>query len=928
MSASPKGAFQTTSSLAQTIIILFSVLLVFVIGIGVYTVVSAWGAYRQAAEENVLFEFTKLVHQSRAATDRARIELQRQRPQTDMRPDALTSALADVEAEHRKARSFFRENIAPNARAYGERLIAAFTSLSDDRIPGVDFESTDQGSPPRSDPDAIERRLNDLEALDRVALRALYQDPHIVDEHLAGLLDIAIASDDTLETLNAVCGVAGKPPAGFGGDDTLADAWRHEQVGENRAQWDALARRMGRVRASPGLSAAFSAADARLAAVHRSAERAIGAAAEAPDPDVDGQCAEARASVVKLGVSAIETGVRLSQIDKSNALLFFCGALALFDIAGLSAAFSFHVVRNRLTRRLARLVATTNRLTRRDYADPVEPPRIDDELGVMFRALEDFRTGAIEAEKLQHDLDRTRRAQLEELSEASRAKSEFLATMSHEVRTPLNGILGMAELLASSRLDPQQKQWLRGVSASGAILLSILNDILDFSKIESGRLEIENIPFSLRQTIDNVRFFAEPQASSQGTAFQVTCEDAVPDLLKGDPAKLGQVLFNLVGNAIKFTSEGAVDLVVSCVGADQGLVRLRFDVADTGIGIPKDAIARLFEPFTQSDSSITRRFGGTGLGLAICRRIVEAMNGSISVVSQPGEGSTFSVELSFDRAKTSLPHQEPGREAAARSGLRILVADDNEVNALVAKAMLEQLGHTVSIAIDGDAAVDAVVGGDFDLVFMDLAMPGCDGLTAIRRIRALADPERARVLVVALTANVSHAAVDDCLAAGMNGFLSKPFRIGQLAVAIERVFDEAATAGAATADPGGAMIEELLRCGSEIGPERLGTVVDTFLATLPTMLAELRAYATDGNFAATRRIARSLSSAAMTLGLRETAMLCRKFERLEAAEVEEMAETAAMAAGAADREIVLLAAAWSEVSARMRERPRSRRDPS
>jgi signal transduction histidine kinase len=358
---------------------------------------------------------------------------------------------------------------------------------------------------------------------------------------------------------------------------------------------------------------------------------------------------------------------------------------------------------------------------------------------------------------------------------ASLAKGRFLAAMSHEIRTPLNGVMGLAELLEGTPLDAEQRSWVATMRQSGQLLLSVLNGILDFSKIEAGRLTLENVGLDLPELVRDVERLFRPLAREKRVALRSEVEPGVPSNVLGDPVRLRQVLANLVSNALKFTAVGEVTIWVRVAGGAGAAARVRFSVQDTGIGMTATDRSKLFQPFSQADSSTTRRFGGTGLGLAISQAIVGAMGSSIEVESAPGKGSIFSFEVVLIPT-VRLVQAEP--EAHPSVTGRVLLAEDNDVNALVAGEMLRRLGLEVVRVADGRAAVLAAGAGRFDLVLMDLHMPELDGLEATAEIRRA---ERGpRLPIVALTADVLPEDQARCLAGGMDDFLAKPFRHSDL----------------------------------------------------------------------------------------------------------------------------------------------------
>ncbi|MBK5285713.1 MAG: response regulator [Bacteroidia bacterium] len=478
--------------------------------------------------------------------------------------------------------------------------------------------------------------------------------------------------------------------------------------------------------------------------------------------------------------------------------------------------------------------------------------------------------------------------------ETSRIKQEFLANMSHEIRTPMNGIIGIADILSKTKITNEQRKYLQSIISCSENLLYIINDILDLSKIESGKMTFEKMPFSLNEVIDNTLMIFSREASAKNIKLTVESDKKIPKVVSGDYVRLSQVLNNLIGNAIKFTSSGEVNLSVQSVNETRENVTLIFKVKDSGIGIPKEKLQTIFESFTQGGSDTTRKFGGTGLGLTIVKKLLKMQGGTISVESAEGVGSIFKFTLPVN--KVSAEKIKQVKEASTEinqtevNNMNILVAEDNEMSRLIINKHFTDWKINFRFAKNGNEAVALVKANYFDLILMDIQMPVMDGYEATRQIRNELSYSKASVPIVAMTAHATDTERIKCMNAGMNDYLSKPFRTEELQKKIRAYSRNTASQSenktqkkkTETMNENTLPVIDLnyLKRVAENEAEFIRDMIGIFLKRTPEALKTIRASLEEENFESVWQTAHRIKPTFSYMGMPETSALCAKLEKL------------------------------------------------
>jgi two-component system, sensor histidine kinase len=593
--------------------------------------------------------------------------------------------------------------------------------------------------------------------------------------------------------------------------------------------------------------------------------------------------------------------------DAIRSILFLTVAIVVL------ATFATLFVTRKITTPISTLIEATRKIAKGDLTGTIEV-RGGRELSVLAKSfnlmIDRLRTSQSEVEQYQKTLEEKVEERTVELlaakevaEAASHAKSEFLANMSHEIRTPMNGVLGVTDLLLQDKLSEKHKQLVQTIHASGKTLLYIINDILDFSKIEAGRLELENINFNLRDMADSIHDLFSYKASEKGLTLTSQVQEDIPKIVYGDPARLRQIIINLIGNSLKFTDHGSVHLNAELVEHKNGRCLLRFEIRDTGIGLTQEQMQGVFDTFSQADSSTTRKYGGTGLGLTISRQLVELMDGEIEVESELGRGACFSftvlLQVPVDQETALSEYDQKQQESdpdICHYDCTVLLAEDNHTNQIVAEGMLNLLGCKVDLAVNGRQAVDAVKENKYDLILMDCQMPELDGYSATGEIREFEQLiEGSHTPIIALTAHAMSGDRERCLTAGMDDYLSKPLHQSQLQLILKNwvpkskqhpgpvpvveeaiEYDDSKTAEMRF-NPNA--LQMYLDIKERRGAHILGTIIESYLNGAPLLLQSMEDALHDRDIKALWQAAHTMKSNNAMVGALRMTEICHELER-------------------------------------------------
>jgi len=625
-------------------------------------------------------------------------------------------------------------------------------------------------------------------------------------------------------------------------------------------------------------------------------------------------------------------------------------ALGLFGVLTpiiLLVIFSIYV--RSIIKRITALESRTHAITEGDYGIDIDVSG-NDELSEMACAIQIFKENAIEKVRLdsdlkkhKQDLEKTvkeRTLQLQKTNqnltevaakhevarkqaeEASRAKTTFLAMMSHEIRTPMNGILGTLRLLDKTRLSEKQRYFTNVINSASRSLLDILNDVLDFSSIEAGKIEVVQRPFDLHALAEEVVTLMEPAAEEKGLNLTAEIDAGIEHGLSGDAGKLRQVLLNLLTNAIKFTEQGSVTLKVTATNNSVDRVALCFEVIDTGIGIDEGMIEAIFEPFTQVDTSLSKKEGGIGLGLAICQRLVMAMGGAINASQTAAGGACITVDLVLDYACEEL--QPLGRALGDTAvteyhQLRVLLVEDDDINRMVSQSFLEEFGHQVTSVTEAESAIAQLAGGDFDIVLTDISLPGMDGLELTQAIRTFDDQKKAKIPVVAISAHVLKQEVDYYQRSGISAFLGKPYEQETLNEVLQRSYNYSCNQVEQPAVYQVPAIEKvdchevLLRDAEVIGFDVVNEMVELFFSSSRETVSQIHHSIESRLWADLAKQAHKLKGAASSIGLNDLWQSAHELEFLAQDESPKITAMQEKFDSAYDEACHMLTAVWEDI---------------